>query len=579
VTSILSHIVIFARHWVGLARGFAFLAAFALGLWGWYLVHQPADWTGWSNNLFSTAQLLTLQFPDNIAPLPWQLNAARFLVPAIALFESYHLVLRAVRSPARLALLGLRRGHVIVVPGRGSTGLAMLREIRLHAVRAVAIAPDLTPMDQARMEEYRLPILSIDPYSRASWHAARADRASLIVVSHGDDVETLNIIVTVAEALGPRRDRAGPMLLAGLENEALAEQVDVAMDHAARRSGLRYRRLSVADEAARMVFLDPPLPDRKPDRAVPSHVIVVGLGAAARAVLRRALTLGQDAGIAGPTITILAAESELAAEPSSRPGVIPPYVATFRTLACDLSAGVPEAALAALLADAPPPILVCVCLADEAAVSMGLALSRQTNTRQWPDFTIAVHQSREDHFLGLLAREKTAGHHARLRPFGGILPAGTLRRLQDESDDRLPRALHEHYLSMLTRLGGGGGSPVRWDELPENIRHANRAAADHIGVKLAAIGCQVVDGVASDFAFSDDEIDMLASIEHRRWSAERLLLGWRRGARDDEQRLHPDLVPFDALNEEGREKDRDAVRAIPDVLCLAGRSIHRAVSI
>ena len=160
MTRILRHIAIFARHWLGLARGFAFLAVFALGLWGWYLVRQPADWADWSNNLFSTAQLLTLQFPDNIAPLPWQLNAARFLVPAIALFESYHLVLRAIRSPARLALLGLRRGHVIVVPGRGSTGLAMLREIRLHAVRAVAIAPDLTPLDQARMEEYRLPILS-----------------------------------------------------------------------------------------------------------------------------------------------------------------------------------------------------------------------------------------------------------------------------------------------------------------------------------------------------------------------------------------------------------------------------------
>jgi len=55
------------------------------------------------------------------------------------------------------------------------------------------------------------------------------------------------------------------------------------------------------------------------------------------------------------------------------------------------------------------------------------------------------------------------------------------------------------------------------------------------------------------------------------------LLGWRRGERDDERRLHPDLVPFDALDEPGREKDRDAVRAIPEVLGLAGRSIRRAV--
>src|SRR6202042_718259 len=130
-------------------------------------------------------------------------------VPIVALFGSYHLVVGAIRSPARLAMLGLRRGHVIVVPGRGSTGRAMLREIRVRAVRAVAVAPDLLPLDRARMEEYRLPILSIDPYLHSTWHETRAERASLIVVSHGDDVETLKIGETVAESIEGRRRPAG----------------------------------------------------------------------------------------------------------------------------------------------------------------------------------------------------------------------------------------------------------------------------------------------------------------------------------------------------------------------------------
>jgi RyR domain len=64
-------------------------------------------------------------------------------------------------------------------------------------------------------------------------------------------------------------------------------------------------------------------------------------------------------------------------------------------------------------------------------------------------------------------------------------------------------------------------------------------------------------------------------MEHRRWSGERLLRGWRPGARDDDRRLHPDLKPFEELDEDGWEKDRDAVRAVPGVLALAGWSIAR----
>ncbi len=91
-----------------------------------------------------------------------------------------------------------------------------------------------------------------------------------------------------------------------------------------------------------------------------------------------------------------------------------------------------------------------------------------------------------------------------------------------------------------------------------------------MAVKLAAIGCRVVDGSASNFAFTDAEIEVLARMEHRRWSGERLLRGWRPGERDDERRLHPDLKPFEELDDDGREKDRDAVRAIPEVLAQVG---------
>jgi hypothetical protein len=568
---------LFVRRWSNLALVLFGVVAFLLGLWGWRLDNPVAGFSGWVDDLFRTFQLLTLQFPHEANSPHWQLNLARFLLPTIALLQSYRIVLSAIRSPARLAMLGLRFGHIILVPGKGPVGRAMLREVQIHALRAVAVAPDLLANERARMEEYRLPVLNADPYLDATWHQTRADRASLVVVSHGSDIDNLNIVVTVADALRPSPPGNGPLLVVTLESDTLAEQVDVALDHAARHSGLRYRRLSVPDEAARMLFLGPPLAVRKADRVRPSHIIIIGLGAGARAVLRHALTSGQDAACAGPTITILASDKEFAAETLLGPDTIPAYVANVRLVPCELTSEVPDAALDAMLADAPPAVMACVCLADDAAVTVGIALARQADLRKWPEFTIAVHQGREDRFLQLLARENTASGHTRLRPFGGLLPAGSLQRLQTESNDVLPRAVHEFYLETMQQTGGSGGTPEPWDELPENLRHANRAAADHMAAKLAAIDCRMVTGPAPAFAFTEVEIEALAQMEHRRWSGERLLRGWRPGPRDNERRLHPDLKPFEELDEPGRQKDRDAVRAMPKVLALAGLSIVRGV--
>jgi hypothetical protein len=70
---------------------------------------------------------------------------------------------------------------------------------------------------------------------------------------------------------------------------------------------------------------------------------------------------------------------------------------------------------------------------------------------------------------------------------------------------------------------------------------------------------------------SDDDVEILARIEHRRWMAERFLDGWQYGAtRNDQQKLHPDLVPWEELDESTREYDRKPVMQIPSLLESVG---------
>src|SRR4051794_14694545 len=48
------------RGWI---QGIAGTIALALGFWGWMIEKPPADFSGVVDNLFRTAQLITLQFP------------------------------------------------------------------------------------------------------------------------------------------------------------------------------------------------------------------------------------------------------------------------------------------------------------------------------------------------------------------------------------------------------------------------------------------------------------------------------------------------------------------------------------
>jgi hypothetical protein len=115
-----------------------------------------------------------------------------------------------------------------------------------------------------------------------------------------------------------------------------------------------------------------------------------------------------------------------------------------------------------------------------------------------------------------------------------------------------------------------------WEELPDDLRQANLAQAAHIGTKLDAIDCVVVpeSGTAPDFAFSEAEIELLAEMEHRRWAQERQAQGYVYGP-NREGKQHPDLVDWQYLSENARDKDRDAIRELPGILRQAGFQILR----
>ena len=119
---------------------------------------------------------------------------------------------------------------------------------------------------------------------------------------------------------------------------------------------------------------------------------------------------------------------------------------------------------------------------------------------------------------------------------------------------------------------------VPWESLPEDLRQSNIAQAADIGAKMEAIGAIIVpeSADAPEFQFTDEEVERLAEQEHERWMRDRLSQGWRYGQpRNDERKIHPDLQPWAALSAADKDKDRNAIRTLPETLRDAGFQILR----
>ncbi|MEZ5448568.1 MAG: RyR domain-containing protein [Thiolinea sp.] len=73
-----------------------------------------------------------------------------------------------------------------------------------------------------------------------------------------------------------------------------------------------------------------------------------------------------------------------------------------------------------------------------------------------------------------------------------------------------------------------------------------------------------------------DLLEELARNTHEVWARQRIQDGWRYGeARDDEQRLHPGLVPYDELSESEKEYDRQTAGEVMKAILAAGFRIER----
>lgn len=261
--------------------------------------------------------------------------------------------------------------------------------------------------------------------------------------------------------------------------------------------------------------------------------------------------------------------------------------------------------------------------AKEARISSGKALLKSVykdlakpGKQFWLDFSEGIHKKFNS--LGLLLRqysgfcrtciitdeEIAALALADLEKFGGepgtdgkrhffltlnLLVPASLKEAgieivrQEEADvvsistaRKIARAIHSGYLREVARQGSQGSGVKEnnlseFDDLPEEIQESNLGNAVHIPTKLLSVGYRIrpvrKGYKARTLRLDAEEIETMARIEHLRWSWEKRLNGWTWGnVKDERTKRHPNLVPYEELTEDEKEKDRELVRLVPAIL-------------
>jgi hypothetical protein len=568
------------------------IANLALGFWGYAVYdrrygHEPQ----WAENAVATFGLLSLKldarYEDPIAraaqtnaphDLPWQLRVASAIMPLLYLTLFLVSIALIVGKDLTRATARWRRGHTIVT-GPPERVAALTRSRRGEGERIVVLAAPGTLAAHGEALGRGVVGLEGEAASPAALRRAGLEGAAALFALDPSGARNLEILL-VASRL-PRTARQplrayGAFPLGGL-GDTLG-QSEAGLLH---RSDFDLRVLMPQVSLARRLVAGcraDALARLRSKKVV--EIAVLGGGGMARALADAVVTLALYPAPARTRLLLIV--------PEGAPAWAPAWLeAADHLRACSavevrhaVAAGPwPAAALAALEPALHAQDAIFVCGPDDDG-NMQLGLDLRARMRVDPGCVAPLHlqvgtRSDLDEILNELPGADL--DMPQLTSFGDDDGLWGEAGLVDEPREALARAIHRAYLD---KHAAGASRVIRpWDELSEAYRNANRAQADHLPVKLAALGQAIgrarIPAPAGSAAMAPDAaaLEAAARLEHRRWSAERLVAGWRPGeVRDLQRRRHQNLVPYEALPEADKAKDRETVLDLTAVLSHAGRT-------
>ena len=505
---------------------------------------------------------------------PWQLVIAQVLVPSIALLSAAQLFLTGVRKNIRTAMVRRKFNHTVVC-GLGDVGMQVIENLGSAGQFIAAVDLQDDSPGAATCEKSGVPVLQGDAKNPQVLLAAGIRRAQTAIICTGSDSENMDIalqIKAIYELPGHLKS-SRIQVLAQLRNDWMHKRL-IGSDKGSMGSNkVDLRLFNPFMNAARMLIKRLHLP---PSREFEARAfVVIGFGAYGREITEHLIRACPVAPGRTLNILVLDQKADQAAESFPIANPVAAALASFEFITASVAPGSPDLQriVAKKLESAEPLLGVAVALGNDE-----LSLCSALEIRSLLDCAGHLHVPvyvRLEHYrrLGELVRniENKSNFSDRLQIFGTLEETLSADVLLGSHLDAFAQALQEEY-RLRPRDTINPAADVPWHELPEFMKMSNRWRADHTPLLMELAGLHVARDVQSPVvvALSPEQIELLAELEHRRYTIERRLIEWRQSI----QRFSTHLEDWDHLSEEYKEDNRKEVAGLPKIMARLGMEIH-----
>jgi len=558
-----------ARSWIYRAGAWLCLVAIilCLGATGFVIADVAAGVPIYLPDvLYRAVQLFFLNLSQTATPLPSQLEAARWLAPALSAYAIYKGLESVLREQVeRLGVLRYRDHVILCGLGRKAVRLASAYRAQGRQVVLIEKNPKHPMIDVCRNRG--MAVLLGDAASALILRQAQLARAER-VIALGPDLTNLEIAFQAEQLLAGSSSppRAIPCFV-HVQDSVVCRSLRDA--EAGRHRSFILREYFNIGEIAARALVDwnqcPAFPDPS---AATTRLVIIGLGQMGEALVleaaRRWSLRKQPAGLGPLWITLVAGQAaDRLASLASR---FPWINTACRLDPHDLEEHQPQFDRCDFLSapDAPPPARVYVVSEDEEAALRAALLLWQHRHAAGEHYPIILRTISNVGLASLLPGAGADGLSGTIAVFS-ILDHACFPNQFIPSLELLAQAIHERYLDSRRKDGEAMGSRPSmepWQNLTEVFRDSNRQQAASMPKSLQLDARRRYDIVqahrkgATQFTFPPDDLDAIASNEHARFFEER--------KRTEPGR--PDLVPWDDLPEPSRETVRQQIREWPKLL-------------
>ncbi|MFC1736306.1 NAD-binding protein [Candidatus Hydrogenedentota bacterium] len=573
------------RSWQWLVILALAVVSFWLGFVGfWRLTNAAGETIHLLNICYLSLQLFTLE-SGGISGIPsWELQVARYLaplVPAWTIVKAFAVLFHEQLLSLRMRFLS---GHVVIC-GLGRKGLQLAKEFRADGHNVVVIDQD---EDNARFKTCRdLGVLALvgNAADKEVLRKARAFCAKHVIAVCTKDGKNVEIAVLTRGLIHEHNPKLEHNVqcsvhIIDLRLCALFKQHPVFTEP---NDLFEASVVNIYVNVARSLLEDHPLERTLIDPEDPRqvHLIILGFGHAGESTAIHAAGLAHYAN--GKRLKISVVDANANAKKKNFYAHYPNFDEvcdiTFIEKDTEGKEALDQISQWANAADTVATILVALGSDSGSVIGALNVLSSIDGPNGVP---ILVRVMERVTLASLLSGGEGGSRWVhRVHPVGMVNRVCTERMFLNKELDLLARAIHEAYVKKRTAEGESatGASLLPWERLDQTRKDSNRKQADHIPVKLRAIGCKIAngsDGGSEPFAFTRDEVELLARMEHARWRAHRYLTGWISGpTRDSENKESPHLGDWPELPEEIKQRHRDSVHNIPGLLGLVDKGVER----